>query len=164
MIVILYDPECQITNGLALKIKLGIGSECILMNLDNVDNHILNLAKCIIFGCRTGFSPGVSEAMLNFMNNSRGQFENQIWKNKFAAGFTSDTGLNASRTIEDLCNFASKHSMLWIPQGHLAETEGLNMGIINKNKSFLGCISLPDQDQTAYCFGLRIANIVRSLR
>jgi hypothetical protein len=173
MIVILYDSECQLTNGLAIKIKNSIEREhvdTILMTLDRIDDQYLNSAKGIVFGCRSGFSTGVSEAMLRFMNTTYDRYEHQTWKNKFAAGFSPDTGLNSTKTIEDLCNFAAKHSMIWISQGHLAENEGRNVFYgssrtrVNKNKSFLGCIATAEpMDLTADCFGMRIAAQVRRL-
>ena len=46
--------------------------------------------------------------------------------------------------------------MIWIPQGHLAENEGTGMRGINKNKSYLGCIS-EENDFTPFFFGKRIA-------
>jgi multimeric flavodoxin WrbA len=161
MIVILYDAECHMTQGIALRIKAGINQECQLMGIDTIDYGIINQASTIIFGCRTGFTPGVSYRMLRFMDRSYDRFANQLWKNKFAAGFTTDTGSNSTRVIEDICMFTAKHSMIWIPQGHLAENEGHNRPRgtrVNSNKSYLGCIaSLEDNDLTAESFGRRIS-------
>jgi hypothetical protein len=173
MIVILYDNECDITHRTALRIKAGIEREivpCYLMSIDDVDIARLTLARCIIFGCRSGFTGRVTYNMARFMERTRGDFENQIWKNKFAAGFTTDNGVNSKDTIEDLCNFAAKHTMIWIPQGHLAENEGHRAfqnnhnAKINSNKSFLGCIPTTDEgDLTADYFGRRIGKQVDTL-
>jgi len=163
MIVILYDPEISDLRLLALKIKGGIDNENqrnLLMPLNLIDEDILDSAKCIIFGCHSGINGDISTGMLEFMNSTSSKFHNQIWKNKLAAGFTT----GSQKTIEDLCNFAAKNSMIWITQGHLAENEGSHVFFgssrtrVNSNRSFLGCISMPEQyDLTASCFGTRIA-------
>jgi multimeric flavodoxin WrbA len=173
MIVILYDNECDITHRTALRIKEGIEREivpCYLMTLDDIDITRLTLARCIIFGCRSGFSGGVTNKMSRFMERTRGEFENQIWKNKFASGFTVNTGVTSKDVIEELCNFAAKHTMIWIPQGHLAENEGHHAfennsrARINSNKSYLGCIATIDQsDLTPAYFGRRIGRQVHLL-
>lgn len=167
MIVIVFDNECQMTHGIAMKIRNGIEREgllCQLMPINDISEQNLNDARCIIFGCRTGFVPGISYKMAKYMNRTDSIFSNQVWKNKFAAGFTTNTGTNSVNVIQDLCNFSARHSMIWISQGHLAENEGHNVFYgssstrVNSNKSFLGCIATADQsDFTAECFGKRIA-------
>ena len=165
MAYILYDNDCENMNRIARKIQSGIQREypvCNLMTINNIEESTLNSAKCIIFGCESGMT-GVAYTMAKFMDKTRDRFENQIWKNKLAAGFTLNNGANSSRTIEDLCNFAARHSMIWISQGHLAENEGhgafygSSVTRINSNKSFLGCITtLEEADLTAEYFGRRI--------
>jgi NAD(P)H dehydrogenase (quinone) len=163
MIIILYDSECNTTRILAQKIRIGIeqdGQVCELMQINNINEQNLNSAECIIFGCQSGFLPGVSYKMAKYMNKTRGIFENQIWKNKLAAGFTPDAGTNSVNIIQEFCNFAAKHSMIWISQGRLeneARTIPQNRRI-NSNKSFLGCIATIEQaDYTAEFFGRRIS-------
>jgi flavodoxin len=171
MIVILYDDECDIIQSIALKIRHGIqinNMSAYLMPLSTLDKTILNSAKCIIFGCRTGImGTGVSETMLKFMNQSLDIFENQTWKNKMASGFTTDSGSASEFTILDFCKFAAKHSMIWISQGHLAENEGQHISIerVNCNKSFLGCITGSNpMDLTGELFGRRISYQVNRIR
>jgi multimeric flavodoxin WrbA len=143
-----------------------------LMSLNAINSTILNSAKCIVFGCRTGtMTPGVSESMLKYMNQTFDIFENQVWKNKLAGGFTTDSGSTSESTILDFCKFAAKHSMIWISQGNLAENEGHNVFFgssetrVNHNKSFLGCITTPaPMDLTAEIFGRRISEQVRRFR
>jgi multimeric flavodoxin WrbA len=160
MIVILYDSESEEIQRLVSRIRNGIGN-CETMSLDNVSYSLLGRADTIIFGCKSGFTPGLSLRMLHFMDRTQDRFLNQVWKNKFAAGFTIDEGSSSIQTLEGLFAFACKHSMIWIPQGHLEENEGHNRPTgttVNRNKSYLGCIAtLQNTDLTAETFGRRIS-------
>ena len=147
MIVILYDSETEELHRLAVRIRNGIQGTCHLMQLSSITYPLLDRASTILFGCASGFTPGLSYRMLQFMDRSQERFLNQVWKNKFASGFTFDNGTNSIKTIEDICGFATKHSMIWIPQGHLAENEGHNRPTgttVNRNNSYLGCIGTMD--------------------
>jgi hypothetical protein len=159
MIVILYDTESEEIQRVVSRIRNGIGN-CEMMTLDNINHSILERADTIIFGCKSGLTPGISRGMLEFMDRSHDRFANQVWKNKFAAGFTIGEGSTSIKTLEDIFAFACKHSMIWIPQGHLEENEGQNRSMgttINSNKSYLGCIAtLRNTDLTAETFGRRI--------
>jgi multimeric flavodoxin WrbA len=161
MIVILYDSETEEIQHIVSRIRNGIIGNCETMSLENISYSILERADTIIFGCKSGLTPGLSHRMLLFMNRTHDRFLNQAWKNKFAAGFTIDEGSTSMKTLEDLFAFACKHSMIWIPQGNLEENEGSNrpMGTrVNSNKSYLGCIaSLQNTDLTAETFGRRIS-------
>jgi multimeric flavodoxin WrbA len=168
MIIILYDVGCNLTHAIALKIKTGIEREivpCYLMTIDDIDIARLTLARCIIFGCPSRFSGGVSHKMSKFMDKTRNEFENQVWKNKFAAGFTVETEISSNNVIEEICNFSAKHSMIWISQGHLEENEAHGTyRRVNSNKSYLGCVASVDQiDTTAEWFGIRVGRQVRVL-
>jgi len=160
MIVILYDSDSEEIRQVASRIRNGIGN-CETMALNNISYSVLGRADTIIFGCKSGLTPGISQGMLQFMDRSQDRFANQAWKNKLAAGFTIGEGSTTLKTLEDLFAFACKHSMIWIPQGHLEENEGQNrpMGTtVNSNKSYLGCIaSLRNTDLTAETFGRRIS-------
>lgn len=166
MIVILYDYECSHICNIAQLIKNGVESEnevCPLMNLRNIDFEKLQSANGIIFGCCAGFFSGISEKMMNFMNSTVDRFENQNWKNKCAAGFTSNIESDATKVIDTFINFSARQSMIWIPQGHIAENEASGTRGINKNKSYLGCIS-GENDTTPFFFGKRIAQQSRRFR
>lgn len=160
MIVILYDSESEEIQRVVSRIRNGIG-RCETMSLDNISYSVLGRADTIIFGCKSGITPGLSNGMLQFMDRTHDRFANQVWKNKFAAGFTIGQGSTTMKTLEDLFAFACKHSMIWIPQGHLEENEGSirPMGTtVNSNKSYLGCIAtLENTDLTAETFGRRIS-------
>jgi hypothetical protein len=166
MIVILYDPESNTTHEIAKKIRTGIEHEnktCILMDLADVDLNTLISAKAIVFGCHAGFLSGVSQSMVKFMNYTKTDiFENQNFKNKFAAGFTTRQGCDSTGVIEDICAFSAKHSMIWISQGNIAENEGADHIEINRNRSYLGCISSWN-DVTPIFFGRRIAQVCFNL-
>lgn len=158
MIVILYDSETEEIQRVTSRIRNGIRN-CETMTLDNISYSVLGRADTIIFGCASSFT-GISYRMLEFMDRSRDRFANQVWKNKLASGFTVDEGSNSIKVIEELFSFACKHSMIWIPQGHLAENEGSSRPpgtTVNNNKSYLGCIAtLQNTDLTAETFGIRI--------
>ena len=157
-IAIVYDPSCDVTKEIALNIIHGIEEEDIavtLIDCNNPDYEYLDSCKLIVFGCPTGRILGVSENMANFMRKSEDRFENQVWKNKLSAGFTT-IGNDSPGIIEDFCRFAAKHSMLWIPQGRIEENEGRRFSDVNLNKSYLGCISRVN-DITAMLFGKRLA-------
>lgn len=160
MIVILYDSESEEIQRIVSRIRNGIG-HCETMAVNNISYSVLARADTIIFGCKSGFTPGLSNGMLEFMDRTQDRFANQVWKNKFASGFTIDEGSNSVKIIEDLFTFACKHSMIWIPQGHLEVNEGQNRPTgttVNRNKSYLGCIAtLHTVDLTAETFGRRIS-------
>jgi hypothetical protein len=159
MIVILYDSESEEIQRVVSRIRNGIG-RCEIMTLNNINHSVLERADTIVFGCKSGLTPGLSQGMLQFMDRTYDRFVNQVWRNKFASGFTIGEGSTSIKTLEDLFAFACKHSMIWIPQGHLEENEGQNrpMGTtVNRNKSYLGCIvTLENTDLTAETFGRRI--------
>jgi hypothetical protein len=168
MIVIVYDDQCEITHRIARRIKDGIDREnvlSVLMSLNNIDEIVLDTCNTIIFGCQTSqILPGVSKAMVEFMDTTHDRYENQTWKNKLCAGFTTNVGFNSIKTLEDICSFSAKHSMHWISQGHIGQNEGHRAFFgstttrVNNVKSYLGCITNVEQnDMTPYFFGVRIA-------
>jgi NAD(P)H dehydrogenase (quinone) len=179
---IVSDLPTERSREIASRIKDGIRSlydiEIIEMNIYNVDINTLINSSAIIFGCPT--SMGAPSALFKgFMEETRGEFYNQTFKNKLAAGFTFGDANSGDKhsTLQTLCSFASQHSMLWISQGHLAENEGAAANaMINENRSYLGNITeipLNNQGhannephinnlQTAYYFGKRIGDIVNT--
>jgi multimeric flavodoxin WrbA len=167
MIVILYDSDSEEIHRIAMRIRNGIEGNCELMTLNNVSYSFLGRADTIIFGCSSGFTPGLSYRMLQFMDRSQDRFLNQVWKNKFASAFTIDEGSTSTKTLEDLFAFACKHTMIWIPQGHLEENEGSSRPTgttVNRNKSYLGCIAaVHTTDLTSETFGRRISQQTEQL-
>jgi multimeric flavodoxin WrbA len=160
MIVILYDAESEEIHRVVSRIRNGMGGRCEIMTLDKICHSVLEQADTIIFGCKSGLTPGLSNRMLEFMDRTQDRFINQVWRNKFASGFTIGEGSTSIKTLEGLFAFTCKHSMIWIPQGHLEENEGQNIPMgttVNSNKSYLGCIAtLRNTDLTAETFGKRI--------
>jgi len=164
-IVIVYSDAIR---ELVRAIQNGIESQGLhvtCMHVNNIEISILYSADAIIFGCPSSFLPGVSVEFKNFMNDRSGTFHNQTWKDKLAGGFTTIHGQNSQGVLIELFTFACQNSMIWIPQGHLAENEGysnmpVNLRTVNQNESFIGCIATNNQnDLTAYYFGLHFAQV-----
>ena len=156
---------------LAQYIKNGIRSRNMsvsLMNIESYDMGELLRSDTIVFGCPTTMG-GISGQFKIFMDLTSGHWHNQTLKNKLAAGFTTGP-INSERmaTLQTMSGFAGPHSMLWISQGHLAENEGrVSSELVNRQGSYLGMIGdstatliqQSEDNQTAYYFGIRIANI-----
>lgn len=169
-VIIVYYSVNDNIHELAQYIKNGIRSRNMsvsLMNIEHLNMYELSNADTIVFGCHTMMG-GISGQYKLFMDLTNGHWHNQNWKNKLAAGFTTGP-FNSEKmaTLQTMAGFAAQHSMLWISQGHLAENEGrASSEIINRQGSYLGLIcetnaSINNQsndNQTAYFFGIRIAN------
>jgi multimeric flavodoxin WrbA len=173
-VTIVADIDSQAARDIVSRIRDGIVSQNIIvtiMTIYDIQPNILNRSDCIVFGCPTLMS-GPSAAFKRFMEQTMPQFYNQNYKNKLSAGFTYGTSMSGDKftTIQSLCNFASQNSMIWIPQGNIAENEGINSnGVINSQNSYLGNISeiyinnnntTNNFNETAYYFGRRIGTTV----
>jgi len=147
--------------------------------LNNINISLLTGADAILFGCPTSMS-GPSSDFRRFMENTNEIYLFQGLKNKFAAGFTfgDSTSGDKHSTLQSLCNFASQHSMIWIPLGYVELNEGSSVETnINKNNSYLGQVvqmqrnvnGVYDRNITkkdgkiADYFGKRIATIVKRM-
>jgi multimeric flavodoxin WrbA len=102
----------------------------------------LNAADAMIFGTPT-YMGDVSADFKKFMESSGGLWYKQVWKNKIAAGFTNSGGLSGDKlhALTTLAVFAGQHSMVWVPAGIMASTDGTN---INRLGSFLGAMAQSD--------------------
>lgn len=172
-VTIVGDLNSQVARDIAHRIRGGLEFQGILVNLVNLDDLELNVlvnSDAIIFGCPTIMS-SPSAKFKAFMEATHQQMYNQSFKNKIAAGFTFGEALSGdmSSTIQTLSNFAAHHSMIWVPQGDIAQNEGINSIVeINPTYSFLGNMTLVSNphnipiefSQTSYYFGLRIGQIV----
>jgi NAD(P)H dehydrogenase (quinone) len=93
----------------------------------------LHASDTLIFGCPTSFGT-ISAGFKSFMESTDSFWYNQLWKNKFAAGFTVSSCSSGDKlnTLQTLVLFASQHSMLWISPGVLPrfinhqQTDGQN--------------------------------------
>jgi len=176
-VTILADLNSQFSRYIAYRIRDGLNFQGIIVNLVEIQNLEIALlfeTDAIIFGCPT-IMGAPSARFKTFMESTQPQLYNQTLKNKMSAGFTFGEPMSGdkSATIQALSNFAAQHSMIWVPQGDIAENEGANSNIqINPTQSYLGNISeiqginnnqinVPIEfSETAYYFGIRIGHVV----
>lgn len=179
-VTILAHLNSQFSRDIAFRIRDGLNSQGVIVNLleiQNLEIAVLFETDAIIFGCPT-IMGAPSARFKTFMESTHAQVYNQTFRNKIAAGFTFGEAMSGDKfaTIQILSNFASQHSMIWVPQGDIARNEGVNSnGAINTTNSYLGNISdfpmlnnnyqfnLPIEFiETAYYFGVRVAQVVNS--
>ena len=135
--------------------------------------EILHLSDAIIFGSPTYFG-GVSAEFKRFMEFTGSFWYRQMWKDKFAAGFTNSSTLNGDKlnTLIQLSVFAAQHSMLWIPLGIMPKfNQDQQESAPNMLASYLGLMTLSDNSLnstrlpadlvTATAFGVRIASLIQ---
>jgi len=130
LIAIVYFSKTDVTEQLAKAIASGAkqvsgitvfeyrinGQEIIEGRFANAELfEQLNLCDAIIFGSPT-YMGNVSAQFKAFADASSEQWQQQLWAEKLAAGFTSGTGLNGdqSNTLYYMATLASQHGMLWV--------------------------------------------------
>src|SRR6476620_7813670 len=109
----------------------------------------LHASDTIVFGCPTYFG-NVSAGFKEFMETTGSFWYKQLWKNKWAAGFTvsSTIGGDKLNTLQSLALFAAQHSMHWISLGVLPryindeQTDGQN-----RLASYMGLMIQSDNSQ-----------------
>ena len=171
-IIIVAHLDSQHSRQLAHRIREGVestGNLCTIVDVDKMNYDILLGSNAIIFGCPT-IMGSASAAFKAFMEDTYDKFNEQVFKNKFAAGFTYGAAVSGDKfhTLQELCNFASQHSMHWISQGNIRENEAVNANVpINSLNSYLGNMSqyingIYGQEfmETAYYFGRRVGATV----
>lgn len=179
---IVYHSGYGHTEVLAKHIAKGIegrGETVHLMQWDKVDNAILNACDGIIFGCPT-YMGSVSAELKTFMDKTSSIWKNQLWKNKFAAGFTNSSALNGDKlsTLLQIVFFAMQHSMIWVGLDLFAGVvSAKNTGEeLNRLGGWLGLIAQSNDDEpaeiapplsdrkTAEYFGTRIVDVIKLKR
>jgi multimeric flavodoxin WrbA len=72
-------------------------------------------SSAVIFGAPT-FMGGPSAQFKAFADASSDRWERQLWRNKFAAGFTTGTSPNGDQasTLQYFTLLAAQHGMLWV--------------------------------------------------
>jgi len=72
-------------------------------------------STAVIFGAPT-FMGGPSAQFKAFADASSDRWEDQLWRNKFAAGFTTGTAPNGDQvsTLQYFTILAAQHGMLWV--------------------------------------------------
>jgi NAD(P)H dehydrogenase (quinone) len=182
-VTIVAHLNSQFARDIAARIREGLNSQNVIVNLvetQNLEMAALVETDAIVFGCPT-IMGSPSARFKTFMESTQPQLYNQTFRNKMAAGFTFGDPMSGdkSATIQALSNFAAQHSMIWVPQGDIAQNEGVNSNLqINPTNSYLGNISeiqMNNNDiyinnnimnvplefsETAYYFGVRIGHTV----
>lgn len=137
-------------------------------------NHHLLEADTIVFGSPTYFG-NVSAEFKHFMESTGSIWNQQLWKDKLAAGFTNSSSMNGDKlnTLASLSLFAAQHGMVWIPLGIMPQydKDGKQLPEPNSMASYLGLMTLsnnshdefhePEDLRTAELFGQRIAELTQ---
>lgn len=128
---------------------------------------LLDGADAIIMGTPT-YMGGVAAPFKAFADATSERWGAQLWRNKFAAGFTVGSCLNGdqSSSIQYLATLASQHGMLWVgldlAGGYNAlglNRLGCQQGVVSHNPE--GDIFGGDADTAKY-LGRRVAKITRA--
>ncbi len=127
----------------------------------------LNSADAIVFGTPT-YLAGYSAQFKTFIDACSSIWYAQGWKDKVAAGFTHSQVLSGDKlnTLNGLMANALQHSMLWVGNSELTNSNGVDG--INRLTSYTGLMAQSNMDQpnvgpgdrqTAVLFGTRVAEI-----
>jgi NAD(P)H dehydrogenase (quinone) len=130
----------------------------------------------IIFGSVTLFGT-VSAVFKAFLESTFGLWSQQVFKDKFAGGFTNSSALNGDKqvTLMMLLTYAAQMHMFWVPIGDHpgANWTGADRDESNRLGAFLGPMAQSDADVpvsqapspgdllTAERYGERFAQVVR---
>ena len=166
------------TDSLAHSVVQGVnsvdGAQAINMRIENdqlVSGRFPNseqmqqITACdaIVFGTPT-FMGGPSAQFKAFADASSDQWEDQLWANKIAAGFTIGSNYSGDQhaTIQYLTTLAGQHGMIWVG----VDSPGGDAGIPNRLGSQGGVIAhspdgkIHEQDaQLAQYLGSRVASL-----
>lgn len=136
------------------------------------DQKLKRLGKCdaIVFGSPTYMGSPAAQFKA-FMDASSEPYCAKVWRNKFAAGFTTGGSLNGEQqqTLLSFFTLACQHGMLWIGLDASKHTDDLGL---NRTGSNIGLVSSIDDGEesvngndllTARYYGTRIATLVQEL-
>jgi len=124
----------------------------------------LDLASAIVFGAPT-FMGGPSSQFKAFADASSDRWERQLWRNKFAAGFTTGSAPNGDQTstLQYFTVLAAQHGMLWVSLDRprhvdslAPNSQGVQLGV--SAVSSPSGVSIGDLQTAAY-LGARIGQI-----
>jgi len=139
---------------------------------ENSNWDIVNKSECIIFGSPT-YMGSASAKFKEFMEaTSSNIWKQQLWKDKFAAGFTNSACLSGDKliTLIEMSVFAAQHGMVWISSGLLPT--GNTEEDLNRVGTWLGCVTQSNANESpdkaphagdkkyAEAFGKRVADFV----
>ena len=105
----------------------------------------LDAADAIIFGAPT-YMGGYSAGFKVFAETSSSRWFKQVWKDKFAAGFTTSGSFSGDKlnTLQGLAINAAQHGMIWISLGLLPpliqDEKGPAPDAPNRSGAFLGAM------------------------
>ena len=171
------------TQELAQSVAQGVncvdGAQAINMQIENDQlvtgrfpsgEQMQQITACdaIIFGTPT-FMGGPSAQFKAFADASSDQWEDQLWANKIAAGFTIGSNYSGDQhaTIQYLTTLAGQHGMIWIG----VDSPGGEAGIPNRLGAQGGVIAhspdgkIHEQDaQLARYLGSRVASLAAQFK
>jgi multimeric flavodoxin WrbA len=107
----------------------------------------IDAADAIVFGTPT-YMGSASAPFKAFMDASSKVWAAQGWKDKLAAGFTSQSG-DKLATLEQLAVFAAQHGMIWVPLGLLPgnNTSTASSEDLNRLGSYIGAMAQSNADE-----------------
>ncbi len=174
-ICIAYHSGFGHTEVLAKKVAEGVRNSGCTADIHNVAElndalwEHLHKADGIIFGSPT-YMGTVSAPFKAFMDASSKLWFGQVWKDKFAAGFTNSGSASGDKlgTLQTLATFAAQHSMIWVSQGiwpssFSGDGQGLNrlgswVGLMAQSDNGPASETNPNAEDQAYAaaFGERM--------
>jgi NAD(P)H dehydrogenase (quinone) len=121
-------------------------------SIDKACADVLQNSDVIVFGSPTSYGT-VSADFKKFMEATGEFWYKQLWKNKFAAGFTVSPFScgDSINTLQTLANFAAYHSMHWISLGVLPRfINGQQTDGQNRFASFLGLMLQTSENEEGF--------------
>ncbi len=156
-IVVVHHSGYGHTHRQAESVAFGVNKAAAAAHLLTIDQHgdlpdadwkVLLDADGIIFGAPT-YMGGASWQFKKFADASAKPWFGQLWKDKFAAGFTNSASLNGDKfsTLTYLFTLSMQHGMVWIGLGHLpANNKSATRADINNLGGFSGAIAQSPAD------------------
>ncbi len=163
------------TRRVAEHVAAGAGESAWLLDVAGIsraDWSRLNRAAAIVFGAPT-YMGSVAAGFKAFMDASGDLWDDQLWADKIAAGFTVATYPSGDKLVSltQLAVFAAQHGMIWV--GHDAigapvrpdekgiNDAGFNLGLAATSSRDKTLLIGPGDAETARRFGARIAAAAR---
>jgi len=163
------------TRRLAEHVAAGVGEAAWLLDVAGItraDWDRLNGAAAIVFGAPT-YMGSVAAGFKAFMDASGDLWEDQLWADKIAAGFTVATYPSGDKLVSltQLAVFAAQHGMIWVGQDLIGapvrpdqtgiNEAGFNLGLAATSSRDKTLLVGPGDAETARRFGARIAVAAR---
>jgi len=158
------------TRRVAEHVAEGIGPAAWLLDVGKItdpDWQRLNRSEAIVFGAPT-YMGSVAAGYKAFMDASGDLWEDQLWADKIAAGFTVATYPSGDKlsSLTQLAVFAAQHGMVWVGQDLIGapvrpdhpgiNAAGFNLGLAATSSRDKTLMIQPGDIETARLFGKRI--------